>query len=111
MSQLAPYIASKHGIIGLTKALALELAPNNIRVNCVLPGTIATDMVFGLATKQLDMNRDEGLKFFTETTYALPNVIIYPEDVSEAVLFMAHHPKLTGAFIAVDAGALLTGKI
>jgi len=111
MSQLAPYIASKHGVIGLTKALALELAPHNIRVNCVLPGTVATDMVFGLSTEQMSMSREEGLKLFTEQTYALPNVIIYPEDISEGVLFVAHHPKLTGAFLPVDAGALLTGKI
>jgi NAD(P)-dependent dehydrogenase (short-subunit alcohol dehydrogenase family) len=42
---LTAYVASKHGVVGLTKALAEELAPFNITVNAVCPGTVATDMV------------------------------------------------------------------
>jgi NAD(P)-dependent dehydrogenase (short-subunit alcohol dehydrogenase family) len=41
----APYVASKGGIISLTRAMALEGAPHNIRVNCILPGTISTPML------------------------------------------------------------------
>lgn len=42
---IAPYIASKHGVIGLTKSAAIELAPQGIRVNSVVPGTVMTEML------------------------------------------------------------------
>ncbi len=39
-----PYVASKHGLVGLTKSLALDLAPD-VRVNCLAPGYVATDFI------------------------------------------------------------------
>jgi NAD(P)-dependent dehydrogenase (short-subunit alcohol dehydrogenase family) len=48
----ASYVASKHGLIGLTKALALETAPKGIRVNCVAPGLTDTDLVRDLTDAQ-----------------------------------------------------------
>lgn len=49
---LGAYTASKHGVIGLTKAAALEYAPQGIRINCVCPGTTETPLVRGLVEKE-----------------------------------------------------------
>lgn len=53
------YSASKAGVIGLTKALAKEVAPSNVRVNCVAPGVIMTDMMSGFDDEALDMIKEE----------------------------------------------------
>jgi 3-oxoacyl-[acyl-carrier protein] reductase len=50
------YSAAKAGIIGATKALALELAKRNITVNCVAPGVIETQMVVGLPLDEIQKN-------------------------------------------------------
>ena len=47
----AAYSATKHAIIGLTRSLAMELAPSHIRVNCVAPGVIDTDMMAGFTAE------------------------------------------------------------
>jgi A-factor type gamma-butyrolactone 1'-reductase (1S-forming) len=44
---LAPYIASKHGVIGLTKAAAFEYGKQNLRINAIAPGSTATEMFLG----------------------------------------------------------------
>ena len=51
MPNNAAYVASKHGVLGLARAAAIEAAPHNVRVNCVLPGLIETPMLM-----QLDPN-------------------------------------------------------
>lgn len=53
------YSASKAGVIGLTKALSKEVAPSNIRVNCVAPGVIMTDMMSDYSDDEIDMIKDE----------------------------------------------------
>ena len=53
------YSASKAGIIGLTKALAKELAPSGITVNCIAPGVISTDMISCYTQEDIDILRDE----------------------------------------------------
>ncbi|MBQ7134349.1 MAG: SDR family oxidoreductase [Ruminococcus sp.] len=53
------YSASKAGVIGLTKALSKEVAPSNIRVNCVSPGVIMTDMMSGFSDEDLAMIKEE----------------------------------------------------
>jgi len=109
MGNFFHYVASKSGIEGLTKALAIDLAPHNIRVNCIQPGAIATDMVAGTCA-QLGMTLDKGFKFFCEQTYLLQDAAIQPENISNACLYLASDPVLTGVFLAVDAGSLLSGK-
>jgi len=49
---LGAYTASKHGVIGLTKAAALEYAPRGIRINCICPGTTETPLVRGLVEQE-----------------------------------------------------------
>lgn len=90
------YSASKAGIRGLTQALARELGPSGITVNCVEPGVIDTDMNAGLTADAL-----------AELTDATPLCRLgKPEDVAAAVKFLASSDAgfITAAILAVDGG-------
>ena len=91
------YSASKGGINAMTKALAKELAPSNIRVNAVAPGVIKTDMLNCYAEEELkDLANETPLK-------RLGN----PEDIANAVLFLAEADFITGQILTVDGGFTL----
>lgn len=92
----AVYSACKAGVIGLTKALAKELGPSGIRVNCVSPGVIDTKMNAGL--------NEETLKELREETPL--ERIGAPEDVAEAVAFLASGRAsfITGQVLPVNGG-------
>lgn len=90
------YSATKHAIIGLTRSLAQELAPTHIRVNCVAPGVINTDMVQVLGQETLDMLAED-------TPLAR---LGRPEDIAEAVAFLASDSAsfITGQILCADGG-------
>lgn len=90
------YSATKHAIIGLTRSLAQELAPTNIRVNCVAPGVINTDMVQVLG--------EETLAALAEDTPA--GRLGRPEDIAAVVSFLASDAAsfITGQVITSDGG-------
>ncbi|PIR90072.1 hypothetical protein COU04_00730 [bacterium (Candidatus Gribaldobacteria) CG10_big_fil_rev_8_21_14_0_10_33_41] len=94
------YCASKGGIIGMTEAMALELAPYNIRVNAISPGMIETPMIDPM--KQ-DPKMTEGI---------LAQVPMHrvgkPEEVSNLVLFLASDESsyMTGSTVVIDGGWL-----
>lgn len=92
----AAYSAAKAGVIGLTKALARELGPSGITVNCVAPGVIDTEMNGNLTT--------EDLKSLAEATPL--GRIGQPEDVARALLFLASPAAdfITGQVLGVDGG-------
>ena len=95
----AAYAASKAGVIGLTKRLAVELAPKGIRVNAVAPSFVDTDMVSRFLETEEDRERIRSLHPL--------RMIISPEDVAEAVYFLADPEKsraITGHVIQVNAG-------
>lgn len=92
----ANYVASKAGLIGLTRALAKELAPRSIRVNAIAPGFIDAGM-----TEQLDeATRREMLRLIPLQTFGTP------EDVAEVAVFLASDAAryITGQVISVDGG-------
>ena len=90
------YSATKHAIIGLTRSLAQELAPTNIRVNCVAPGVINTDMVQVLGRETLDA--------LAEDTPV--GRLGRPEDIAAVVSFLASDAAsfITGQVITSDGG-------
>ena len=93
------YAASKAAVIGLTRSLAMELAPSHIRVNCVAPGVIETDMVRGLG--------EETLASLVDQTPA--GRLGTPEDVARAVSFFLRDDAdfITGQVLTVDGGFIL----
>jgi len=91
------YAASKGGLEALTKALAVELAPKNVRVNCVAPGMIETDMSQAVRELAADKVLERiPLKRFGK-----------PDEIADAVLFLAgpRSAYVTGAVLHVDGGA------
>ncbi|MBZ3901147.1 MULTISPECIES: SDR family oxidoreductase [Streptomyces] len=105
----AGYVAAKHAVVGLTKAAALDYAPTKVRVNAVCPGSVRDDaraegrMLTEIA-RALDVPVDEHEKTFVE---AQPmNALIEPEDVANAVVFLASDEsrQITGSVLTVDGG-------
>ncbi len=105
---LAHYVASKFGVVGLTQAMAAELAPFGIRVNCVCPGYVATAM------QERELGWEAGLRGTTpeavrdlwvaDTPLARLET---PEDVALVVAFLASDDArfVTGEALAVNGGA------
>jgi SDR family mycofactocin-dependent oxidoreductase len=106
----ADYAASKHGLVGLMRTLAVELAPHNIRVNIVSPSIVNTPMVMqpeilGAWLGKKEATVEEVLPSFRRLN-ALPNPWIEPEDVSNAIVFLVSDAGryITGVDLPVDAG-------
>ena len=93
------YAATKAALVGLTRSLALELAPSGIRVNAVAPGCIETDMVRSLGQDTRDMLVD-----------ATPmNRLGTPEDIAGVVSFLASDKAafMTGQILTADGGFIV----
>jgi (+)-trans-carveol dehydrogenase len=112
---VAHYVAAKHGVVGLMRTLANELAPDMIRVNTVHPGNVDTDMIQNQPTYQLflpdhqgEITREEAAAAFY-SVQALPIPWVDARDISNAVLFLASDEAryVTGVTLSVDAGALV----
>ena len=91
------YSATKGAIIAMTKALAKELGPSGIRVNCVTPGVILTDMCAGLDQETLDGLAEEG--------YVGRNG--KAEDVAKAFAYLAEADFVTGQVLPVNGGFVM----
>jgi NAD(P)-dependent dehydrogenase (short-subunit alcohol dehydrogenase family) len=98
------YTVSKHGLLGLTRSMAMDFAKDNIRANCVCPGTVDTPMFKWAAS--LDPN--------PQSVYDACNAmhplgrIAQPREIGEVVAFLAHESSsfVTGATWTVDGGLL-----
>jgi SDR family mycofactocin-dependent oxidoreductase len=103
---LGPYVAAKHGVVGIANALANELARHSIRVNTIHPTGVNTPLVtasLGNLDPMLEQNPDLGPLFMN----ALPVQILEPREISNAVLFLASDESayVTGVQLSVDAGS------
>lgn len=93
------YSCTKAALIALTRSLALELAPSHIRVNCIAPGVIHTDMVRGLGEETLaDLVQQTPL-----------GRLGTPEDIAHAAVFLASEKAsfITGQVLSVDGGFIV----
>lgn len=101
-----PYTASKHGIVGLSKALANELAAQSVRVNTVHPTGVATGMAPPSLATVFGDKRPDLVPLFMN---ALPEPMIEAVDVSNAVLFLVSDESryVTGLEFKVDAGVTI----
>jgi SDR family mycofactocin-dependent oxidoreductase len=101
---LAPYVAAKHGVVGIARTMANELARYKIRVNTVHPTGVNTPMLEGLGGLDPLIAKDQDLgSIFVNT---LPVEVVEPRDISNAVLFLASDEAqyVTGLEFTVDAG-------
>jgi NAD(P)-dependent dehydrogenase (short-subunit alcohol dehydrogenase family) len=96
------YSAAKAGVLGLAKAMARELGPDGIRVNCVTPGLIQTDITGGMLTEEMKVEIAKGIPLGRLGT---------AEDVAGIYLFLASDLSqyVTGAVIDVNGGMLIHG--
>lgn len=110
----AHYVSAKHGVVGLMRTLALELAPDMIRVNSVHPTGVDTpmiqnDMLYELFAPDLepDQRTREALGERFQALNALPIPWVEPVDISNAVLWLASDESryVTGVMLPVDAGS------
>lgn len=88
------YAASKAGIIALTKSLAKEMGPSNIRVNCIAPGIIETDM-------NKNLNKEEINQVIEEIPL---NKVGKPEDISKCIEWLINDNYTTGQVISINGG-------
>jgi SDR family mycofactocin-dependent oxidoreductase len=109
------YTSAKHGVVGLMRTLALELAPDMIRVNSVHPTSVNTDMIQNAATYALfapDLPEAQRTKEVLGERFqalnALPIPWVEPVDISNAVLWLASDEAryVTGVTLPIDAGSL-----
>jgi NAD(P)-dependent dehydrogenase (short-subunit alcohol dehydrogenase family) len=93
------YTASKTAVEGMTRAMAVELSPKGIRVNCIAPGFIATDM----SAKALNNDAERKGKVMSRTPMGKLGA---PSDVGDAALFLASDAAqyITGVVLPVDGG-------
>jgi (+)-trans-carveol dehydrogenase len=112
---IAHYVAAKHGVTGLMRTLAVELAPHRIRVNSVHPTQVDTDMIqndvmYRLFCPESENPTKEEFAAASRATGLLPVDWVDTIDVSNAVLFLASDDAryITGTALAIDAGALIS---
>jgi len=107
-ANIASYAASKGGLLALTRAIAIELAPDNIRANAILPGAVDTPMLRdGLSRDNMgDGDIQERLENLARKT--VNGRVGKPEEIAQAIFFLADNTQssfMTGQALVVDGGA------
>ena len=102
MAMNAAYVASKHGVLGLARAAAMEAAPHNVRVNCVIPGFIETPMTDAVA-------KNPEIRKVMEAMTPLGRMG-QAEEIAGAVLWLCSDAAsfITGHPLVIDGGATVS---
>jgi NAD(P)-dependent dehydrogenase (short-subunit alcohol dehydrogenase family) len=99
------YAAAKHGLLGLTRALALEVATRGVTVNAVCPGFTETDIVAESVARIIAKTGRTEAEARAELARHNPQGrLVQPEEVAQAVLFLCGNGAVNGRAIAVDGG-------
>ena len=108
------YVAAKHGVVGLMRTFAVELGQHNIRVNSLHPTNVNTPLFMNEGTMKLfrpDLENPgpDDMAVVAQMMHVLPTGWVEPEDVSNAVLFLAGDEAryITGVTLPIDAGSCL----
>jgi SDR family mycofactocin-dependent oxidoreductase len=113
LNEIGHYVAAKHGVTGLAKALANELAPHNIRVNSIHPSNCRTMMMTNSGVRKMfrpdleDPSLEDAIEGFG-VIHLLDTPWVEPEDVTNGILYLVSDDGryVTGTQFAVDAGML-----
>ncbi len=102
---MSHYAAAKHGVIGLTRSLAIELAPHKVTVNAICPGSVDTPL---LKAEGALYGMDWETTQRTFESYHLLTTLLEPKDISEACIWLASEAGryVTGLALPIDAGFL-----
>ncbi|HWC27985.1 MAG TPA: glucose 1-dehydrogenase [Solirubrobacteraceae bacterium] len=102
--RFAAYCAAKGAVVSLTRAMALDLAPRNVRVNCICPGTVLTPLMESLIRERGGGNLERGIAMTVEK-YPLGR-LGEPDDIARVALFLASDDAafVTGSIYAADGG-------
>lgn len=115
MANLAHYVAAKHGVIGLVKTLAIELALYHINVNAICPTSVDTTMCRNQALYEVfaggpgpEATYEHMLELMNQLNLFTESALLPPEAISSAVLWLASDEAryITGSILPVDAGYL-----
>lgn len=111
---MTQYVAAKHGVVGIMRSLAVELAPHMIRVNSVHPSHVATPMVLNDATlalfrPDLDKPTPDDIAPICQMFHTMPKPWVEARDITNAVLFFASDESryVTGVQMPIDLGSNL----
>lgn len=114
LPNVGAYVTSKHGLVGMVRVMARELAPSGIRVNAVLPGNVNTPMFNNDGLHRLYVPDDPDPseeQFLARASAGIPMGIPYvqPSDVTEAVVWLASPAAryVTGTLLPVDGGSAI----
>lgn len=108
---IAAYTASKHGVLGLTRALAVEMQPYNITVNAVCPGYVDTPMTDASVSNMVartGISEEKAREYLSRTSPQ--NRLISPEEVAAAVVFLALDSSqgISGQALNIDGGGTMS---
>ncbi len=108
---IAAYTAAKHGVLGLTRALAVELLPQNITVNAICPGYVDTPMTDGSVANisaRTGMSAEQARETLAKSSPQ--HRLIEPEEVAAIAVFLAQDSSkgITGQAINIDGGGMMS---
>ena len=105
---IAAYCAAKHGVIGMTRALALEYADKGITVNAVCPGYTDTDIARDAIDKIVATTGRSPEQAMAEIVKSNPQGrLVQPEEVADAVMWLCRQPSMNGQAIAIAGGEVM----